>query len=696
MDDYVQINNQKRRARESSELDTNPEQGNINVPSDAEIVDITDDDDDDPSALERDISAGAQVFDHTHIPDGHELLEFATADYGTVLRPKDSVELLSGAFMRIVFITRDLTGEVSIRGIRLLRHGDVDKKFERIHGEQLHSLLPRSKNELCAILKVPVGTQNPTLMQSLERVSLQEVLIVRAITFTNRVWSPSESSSQAAKFSQNSRYREQIGDLYCRWKYVEEEDRIRRKVVAFQLRQLDRAECDPGCGVPSATKFYEHQRSQPPSQSQRPESAPSRMGKRKTMASSTRAEAGDTVVLDDSDDEPVEKKLKHAKQNLIDLTLDDTRDEPHVVSRIKIKPARKWVETITFTNLEGNEERVQFTVEKELPQRIPAQRIPRRHRKITYADFCSGAGGTARGAQLAGLNLKILLDWGEEECQTLRLNFPGVGVWRVDVSEFATDGEQRKIDVLHISFPCQGFSSLNRGLNPELDAERICVSYGTFTSVLKKCKPRIVTLEQVRGIMQKDDGQHFRAQISALTTCGYNVRWKVINFACHGNAQGRHRIIVIASCPGQDLPSWPAPTHGPGLRPLVTIHDVLRRVPAHVQGVMAHANSCDELPYDPNTPLIGCIDSQGGFRKNKRSNNYHPSGKRTFNFQEKAQLQGFPAYHQFCGGISAIGRQIGNAVPPVFAEQMFNVCITAIEKTDREIEESRKPITLED
>ncbi|KAF7191444.1 DNA (cytosine-5)-methyltransferase 3 [Pseudocercospora fuligena] len=716
MDDYLRINKRvprpksgltpaletahcaMRRARDSSVPDTNSEDTTINIPSDAEIVDVTDDSDD-PYELDRDVSPGAtQVFDQADIPDGHELLDFTATNYGAVIRPKDSVELQSGAFMRIMFITRDRAGDISIRGLRLLRHRDVDKKFGTT-GE-LHSLLPRSRNELCAILKVSVGTENPTLTQSLECVSLQEVLKVRIITLTNRAWSPLESALQDAKFSKNWRDREEMGELSCRWKYIEEEDRVRRKIVAFQLRQLDQAECDPGHGVPTVARFFEHQG--PQQQSQRPESTTSRVGKRKSMASSSTAEAKDVIELDDSDDEPVEKKLKHANQNLIDLTLDDTTNGPTVVSRLQIKQSRKSVETLTFTNSDGKEEQVQFTVEKESPQQSQrkrvrrAPRIPRQQRNITYGDLCSGAGGTARGAELAGLKLKFLLDWGEEECQTLRLNFPGVGVFRLDVSEFATDCEQRKIDVLHISFPCQGFSSLNRGLNPELDAERICVSYGAFTSVLKKCQPRIVTLEQVRGIIQRGNETHFRAQISALTTLGYSVRWKVINFANHGNSQGRHRFIVIASCPGQSLPSWPAPTHGPGISPFVTIQDILDRVPAHVQGVMAHANRCDEVPYDPNTQLRGCVDRQGGYRKKKAQNNYHPSGKRLFNLQEKAQLQGFPDYHQFCGGITAVGRQIGNAVPPVFAEQMFNVCITAIEKTDREIEESKKPITLDD
>lgn len=152
--------------------------------------------------------------------------------------------------------------------------------------------------------------------------------------------------------------------------------------------------------------------------------------------------------------------------------------------------------------------------------------------------------------------------------------------------------------------------------------------------------------------------------------------------------------------PGQTLPDWPEPTHGPGLKPFVTIRNILDKYqrPSHNREVMEHAltrEPGERPPYNPNVQLIGCITSSGGYRRDKNSNTYHPSGTRDFTLQEMAQLQGFPWYHSFCGGKQKVGLQIGNAVPPVFAEKLFRSCIKALKKTDKLVEEYSTRIDID-
>ena len=46
----------------------------------------------------------------------------------------------------------------------------------------------------------------------------------------------------------------------------------------------------------------------------------------------------------------------------------------------------------------------------------------------------------------------------------------------------------------------------------------------------------------------------------------------------------------------------------------------------------------------------------------------HPTENRALDTIEMARLQGFPPEWRFHGGLTSMGRQIGNAVPPPFAK----------------------------
>jgi len=58
--------------------------------------------------------------------------------------------------------------------------------------------------------------------------------------------------------------------------------------------------------------------------------------------------------------------------------------------------------------------------------------------------------------------------------------------------------------------------------------------------------------------------------------------------------------------------------------------------------------------------------------KVRRSRNASPlKGTRRLAIREQARLQSFPDWVEFCGNTTSQARQIGNAVPPVFAYQLF-------------------------
>ncbi|KAM3479053.1 hypothetical protein MY5147_001917 [Beauveria neobassiana] len=185
----------------------------------------------------------------------------------------------------------------------------------------------------------------------------------------------------------------------------------------------------------------------------------------------------------------------------------------------------------------------------------------------------------------------------------------------------------------------------------------------TCRNLINQCRPRIITLEQTFGITHAKHINHFWALIRDFTDLGYSVRWSVIRLCTWGSPQDRKRLIMIASAPGEQSPSFPAPTHsefgGNGTKPFNTVASTLARVR---MGDNLH-NPEDVQTFHPPRPswdanTLGRTITTGG------ANSYHPSGRRDFTLRELACLQGFPKSHRFVGTWTKIRRQIGNAFPP--------------------------------
>lgn len=327
--------------------------------------------------------------------------------------------------------------------------------------------------------------------------------------------------------------------------------------------------------------------------------------------------------------------------------------------------------------------------------------------KYTYGDICAGGGGTARAAEMAGLDIKFLMDMDRTACATLQLNFGLEVVMEEDVCGIGKlQDSGLPVDVLHISFVCKPHSGFNRGTNPERDAIFISLGY-CLPDILRVCKPRVVTMvsltqdhkflstskqspltcvqKQVAGILKRsDDGQHFRGYIHTLTEAGYECRWRLQDLSEYANPQRRRRVIVMATCPGQTIPSWPQPTNGeaPDLFDRVTVGDALFLVPA-TNDLPAHMRqhskkSASVKHTDPDIPLPALISCDGG------KTDVHPIENRSFNMAELAVLNGFPAYHKFPRhlGLTALRMLIGNAVPALSFQHFFTEAIRALKRTD--------------
>ncbi|OTB00489.1 hypothetical protein M426DRAFT_26533 [Hypoxylon sp. CI-4A] len=311
--------------------------------------------------------------------------------------------------------------------------------------------------------------------------------------------------------------------------------------------------------------------------------------------------------------------------------------------------------------------------------------IPKKHgQQYTLADMFCGAGGVSCGAKSAGFRVELACDNADGACNTYRVHFPEADLRKEHMYDFILSmrGSSRRVDVLHLSPPCQFWSPAHTtvGVNDEAN---IAILFACH-ELVKGLRPRIFTLEQTFGIMHPRFEFYFNSLIHGFTQYNYSVRWGIVNLLAWGAASQRRRLIVIGSGPGEELPPFPVATHsqdietGDGTRPYRTVRKILRKIPPNRVNDPLHRpnmmNRINNPRWDPNIPLLRTITCGGGI------GNYHYSGKRPFTLRELAMLQGFPLEYQF--QTPEQKRQIGNAFPPLVVATLYKHIRRWLEEKD--------------
>ncbi|KAI1810118.1 S-adenosyl-L-methionine-dependent methyltransferase [Poronia punctata] len=319
----------------------------------------------------------------------------------------------------------------------------------------------------------------------------------------------------------------------------------------------------------------------------------------------------------------------------------------------------------------------------------------KRGQRYTFGDMFCGAGGASLGARKAGFRVKIACDHHVGACHTHRKVFPECELDTRDIFDFIEDATKSKIrvDVLHLSPPCQFWSPAHtvEGVN---DDANIAVLF-SCRELIKKLRPRLFTLEQTFGIMHPKFEYYFNALLHGFTDNNYSVRWKCVNLVDWGAPANRKRLIMIGSCPGEELPTFPEPTHAnnvKGKKPYITVKRMLARIPrgAYLYDDLHRPAEMKRkiLPrWDPDVTLARCITTNGGY------GNYHPNGRRDFTLREYATLQTFPVDYPFHSNDRK--KQIGNAFPPLVVKALYSHLRKWLERQDRVFAVENEPVDLD-
>jgi len=185
-------------------------------------------------------------------------------------------------------------------------------------------------------------------------------------------------------------------------------------------------------------------------------------------------------------------------------------------------------------------------------------------------EIFSGAGGLAKGLELAGTMHQAFIEKNADACNTLRMNYNNDIVFQGDVRDFSfADYKNRRVDIIAGGPPCQPFSL--GGKAKGYDDERNM--FPAAISAIRTLMPKAFIFENVKGLLRNSFAEYFRFIILQLTYpevqfksedwrenlallqnidkrkshegMTYDVTYKLINAADYGVPQKRERVIIV-------------------------------------------------------------------------------------------------------------------------------------------------------
>ena len=332
--------------------------------------------------------------------------------------------------------------------------------------------------------------------------------------------------------------------------------------------------------------------------------------------------------------------------------------------------------------------------------------------------FC-GPGGIALGAAQASVerNGQVFSirhtwanDFDKDSCETYRHNIcPDAprSVIRKDVRQLDFSSLE-DIDALAFGFPCNDFSLVGekKGMDGVYGP---LYSYGV--KALHHFKPRWFFAENVGGLRSANDGRAFQIILRELSNAGYTITPHLYRFEEYGVPQARHRIIIIGVRSDTNvefkvptpaslqyrtsrmaIEDPPIPVHAPNNERTRQSNQVVERLKYIKQGENAFTADIPEhlkinvkgakisqiyKRLDPDKPAYTVTGSGGG-----GTHVYHWSENRALTNRERARLQTFPDDYIFFGSKESVRKQIGMALPPQGAKNIFNAVLKSFAGID--------------
>ncbi len=298
---------------------------------------------------------------------------------------------------------------------------------------------------------------------------------------------------------------------------------------------------------------------------------------------------------------------------------------------------------------------------------------------ITAVSLFSGAGGMDLGIMQAGIKIIWAVDNDPDCVQTYKENI-GDHIVCSDISNISS-ADIPKADIVIGGFPCQGFSVANRFRSSDDSRNKL---YIEMLRVIRDVKPKWFIAENVKGILSLENGKVFETILADFKEAGYRVRYELVNMADHGVPQLRKRVVILGT--RLDLSSkmdlyHPSADHDKfgtnGKNKWISIQTALDSLKNYKNSFPNNMGSKYKVEFRnftghrqtnkdlPSPTILARGNGKGGVCAIP-----HPNGDRRLTVRESALIQTFPINFEFFGSINSMYRQIGNAVPVLYAKKI--------------------------
>lgn len=224
-------------------------------------------------------------------------------------------------------------------------------------------------------------------------------------------------------------------------------------------------------------------------------------------------------------------------------------------------------------------------------------------------------------------------------------------------------------DVVVGGFPCQDISINGKGAG--IAGERSGL-YRSMVKVVQQLKPKIFVAENVKGLLMRPHREALKTVMADFERLGYSVRVDLYLAAEYGVPQTRERVLIIGVRENPQDFAPPAPTYKSCdfITAKMAISDLAEKEESEeINHIWSRANrspdqgdrrlKADRPGYTIRAECHGNIQ-------------WHYERDRRISMREAARLQSFPDDFVFDSKLRETERQVGNAVPPVFAWHVAN------------------------
>jgi len=260
-------------------------------------------------------------------------------------------------------------------------------------------------------------------------------------------------------------------------------------------------------------------------------------------------------------------------------------------------------------------------------------------------------------------------------------------------------------DLLCGGVPCQSFSYAGKRKGFDDDRGSLLLK---FIEKIHEVKPKMFMIENVKGLLSHDDEKTFKKILQKLSKDDtYDIKYKLLDTADFSVPQRRERVIIVGVMKKYKV-KFKFPKKDDEEIPLsVALKDVPKsegmkysEQKEKLFKLIPQGGCWVNLPENLQKEYLGESYTSGGGKRGilrrlsmdkpsltllcspvqKQTERCHPTEIRPLTIRESARIQTFPDTYEFIGSIGSQYKQIGNAVPVLFAYKLGKAIVKCLNK----------------